>query len=67
MRGGGIVGHARLCKITLVLFYWLWPMGRDLGVASELGQILTTNQIRSHIVLVNDFSSGVQLQVVVDV
>lgn len=31
------MGHARLCKITLVLFYWFGPMGRDLGMGSKMG------------------------------
>ena len=42
-------------------------MGRDLGVVSQMGQSLAGNQNRAHMVLLNYSSSGVQLQVIVDV
>lgn len=38
---------------TFSSLFWLYTVGRDLGVVSQLGQSLTTNQNRPHILLTN--------------
>ena len=41
-------------------------MGRDLGVVSKMNQSLAANQHPPHMMLVTRFSSGIHLQVIIN-